>query len=129
MDRDPNRTALREARRLQRLGDSSGCCVICGEPALKAVTAKWAKAHGIATSLIEQHHTVAWQRDSELMVPLCLTHHWKATVGLLQECIGMRRERDRIELVANCLKALAAFFEMLAPALRRWAKQLLDGVK
>ncbi len=31
MDSDPNRTALREARRSQRLGTYHDACIICGE--------------------------------------------------------------------------------------------------
>jgi|HubBroStandDraft_6_1064221.scaffolds.fasta_scaffold01398_6 hypothetical protein len=91
MDCDPNRTALREARRHQRLGGCPDICIICGEPALKTVTAKFAETHGIPRSLIEQHHIVGKQRNSQLLVPLCLTHHWKVTVGLLQENISMRQ--------------------------------------
>jgi hypothetical protein len=126
MDCDPNRTALREARRHQRLGDCPDICIICGEPALKTVTAKFAETHGIPRSLIEQHHIVGKQRNPQLLVPLCLTHHWKVTVGFLQENISMRRERDAKKFVAQCLRALAIFLEMLVPALRNWADRLLE---
>lgn len=126
MDGDPNRTALREAKRLQNLGGCNGVCVICGEPSLVTVTAEFAEEHGIPRSLIETHHAVCRRRDPDLHVPLCLTHHWKATVGLLRENIGTQSERSKIERVAHCLIALASFLEMLAPAIRRWAAKLKE---
>jgi hypothetical protein len=127
MDRDPNQTALREARRVQRLGQSAEVCVICGEPVLKVVSKTFAQTHGIPRSLIEQHHIVGRRRDSGFVVPLCLTHHWKATVGLLREGVDMVRERVPHILIAQCLRAVAMFLEMLAPAMRKWADILEEG--
>lgn len=126
MDSDPNRTGLREARRIQRLRGCNGVCLICGEPSLITVTTQFAKEHGIPRSLIEIHHAVCRRRDPDLCVQLCLTHHWMATVGLLRENVGTQRERGTNELVANCLIALASFLEMLAPAIRKWAAWLKE---
>ncbi|MGH2508122.1 MAG: hypothetical protein ACRDHZ_12060 [Ktedonobacteraceae bacterium] len=125
MDRDPNRTALREARRLQRLGSCEEVCVVCGQPATKGVSAQFAQDHGIAKTLIEKHHVVGKERDEGLVVPLCLTHHWLLTVGLLRESIEMKRDQKVQVRVAQCLRALALFLELLTPALREWANLLL----
>jgi hypothetical protein len=126
MDSDPNRTALREAKRIQNLDGCNGVCVICGEPSLITVTVEFAEEHGIPRCLIEIHHAVCRRRDPDLHVPLCLTHHWMATVGLLRENIGTQCERNKVERIAHCLIALANFLEMLAPAIRRWAAKLKE---
>jgi len=124
MDSDPNRTALREARRSQRLGAYHDACIICGEPALRTVSVQFAQTHGIPRSLIERHHVVGRKRDAELMVHVCLTHHWLVTTGLLREGVDMQAERNVDVQIAQCLVAVAILFEMLAPALRRWADKL-----
>ncbi len=125
-DHDPIRTALREAHRQQRLGDCVDVCIICGEPALKAVSNKFAQTHGIPRSLVERHHVVGKQRDAKLVVPLCLTHHWIMTVRLLEENVSMRREQDQRKFVAQCLRALIAFLRLLVPAMEKWVDRL-DG--
>lgn len=129
MDHDPNSAALREARRHQKLGNCSDICLICGQPALKIVSVKFAEAHGIPRSLIEGHHVVGVRRNSQLMVPLCLTHHWILTVKLINENIHMQAERDDNEFVAQCLTMLAIFLEILSPALRDWAERLRERSK
>lgn len=90
MDHDPNSAALREARRHQKLGNCPDICLICGQPALKIVSAKFAEAHGIPRSLIEDHHVLGVRRNSQLTVPLCLTHHWILTAKLLNENISIQ---------------------------------------
>ena len=124
MDSDPNRTALRESHRIQRLRLDSHVCLICGEPALKTVSVQFAQTHGIPRSLIERHHVVGRKRDAEPTVFLCLTHHWMITTGLLREGVYMQTERNVDVRIAQCLIAVAILFEMLAPALRRWADKL-----
>jgi hypothetical protein len=124
MDSDPNRTALRESHRIQQLQLDSHVCLICGEPALKTVSVQFAQTHGIPRSLIERHHVVGRKRDAELMVNVCLTHHWLLTTGLLREGVDMQAERNVDVRIAQCLVAVAILLEMLAPALRRWADKL-----
>jgi hypothetical protein len=126
MDTNSNRTALREARRIKELGGCNGCCLICGESALHLVSADFAAEHGIPRCLIEIHHLVCRRRDPEFHVPLCLTHHWMATVGLLREGVSAQAEYKKIERVVTCLIALASFLEMLAPAVRKWATWLKE---
>jgi hypothetical protein len=126
-DHDPVRTALREARRQQRLGDCVDVCIICGEPALRTVSNRFGEAHGISRSLVEQHHVVGKQRDTKLVVPLCLTHHWKMTVRLREENVSMRREQDQRKFVAQCLRALIAFLRLLVPAMENWVDRLDGG--
>lgn len=124
MDSNSNRTALREATRIKKLGGCNGCCLICGEPALYVVSAEFAEERGIPRCLIEAHHVVCRRRDPDLHAPLCLTHHWMATVDLLREGVNAQPEHKRTERVVTCLIALAIFLEMLAPAIRKWATWL-----
>ena len=72
---------------------------------------------------------VAAERDSAFVVPLCLNCHRTATEGLAQADIDMTCEADPRERVASMLEALAAFFELVIEALRRWAKTLKDSVE
>jgi hypothetical protein len=72
MDRDPNRTALREARRLARLIPYR--CAFCGckDPAF------------------EWHHPFGRRHDPSFRIPVCLKHHLMLTEGQL-EAIGEER--------------------------------------
>jgi hypothetical protein len=129
MDRNPDGTALREARRHQKFGANSPFCLICGQPALKIVTAALAEARGIPRGVIADHHVVGCRRESSLTAPLCLSCHWLVTTNLLRESISMRAEQDSNQFVASCLIALAVFLEMLCPSLRAWASRLLGPPK
>ncbi len=125
MDRDPNRTALREARRLQGLGDTPSICAFCSyEGPVIPVTIRWLKAHGVPKKLLEDHHPRGRKHDPELTIPLCRNCHWQCTEGLLREGISMRFERDQRERIAISLEAQAAFFEDFAKAQRRLADRV-----
>jgi hypothetical protein len=118
MDRDPNRTAIRLARRLERLGPDP-VCVLCGYLDPFALIP-------ILRTLLEKHHVVMEAHDGELTAPVCRNCHAVATEKLLQERISPQFEPDNRIRIALVLTALAVFFEMLAPALRRWAEQLRE---
>ena len=125
MDQNPIKTDGRRRRRQERFGNLNPKCVLCGCPELETftpVSPGWLEAHGI-----EFHHVVAADRDSELVVPLCLNCHRTATEELAQADIDMICETDPDKRVASMLKALAAFLEQVVDALRRWAKTLEEG--
>jgi hypothetical protein len=125
MDRFPNPTALREARRLQSLGDIPSVCAFCPyEGLVIPVTAKWLKAHGVPKKLLEDHHPVGRKHDPKLMIPLCRNCHGECTEGLLREGISMRFERDPRERIALTLEAQAEFYEDFAKAQRRLAARV-----
>lgn len=125
-DKDPIATDVRRRRRQRRLGTDHPTCDLCGYSGLEAltpVTSGWLKAHGI-----ERHHVVGKNNDPNLVVSLCLNCHRTATEGLARAGVSMRSESDPIARVAQMLDALAAFFEMLVDALRRWAELLWEIV-
>jgi len=102
--------------------------MICGESNLETLiplTPDWLEAHGVPRSLIEMHHPVGEAHDRELIVPLCRNCHAKATEGLMRAGISMRPGPDPKARVPLMLDALAVFLDMLAAAVRRWARVLL----
>jgi hypothetical protein len=126
MDRLPNRTALREARRLQKLGDIAPVCAFCGyEGFVISVTVRWLKARGvprkILNKLLEDHHPHGSKHDPDLTIPLCRNSHAECTEGVRREGVSMRFEPNPRERIARTLEAQAAFFENLAEAQRRLA--------
>ena len=125
MDYFPNATALREARRLQSLGDIPSVCAFCGYDGLViTVTAKWLKAHGVPRKFLEDHHVVGRKHDPKLIIPLCRNCHGECDEGLLREGIGNRFKRDPRERIALTLEAQAAFYEDFAKAQRRLAARV-----
>jgi hypothetical protein len=122
MDRDPNRTALREARRLQVLGDIPSVCAFCSyEGPVILDSKKWLRARGVPKRLLQDHHPEGRKQDSELTIPLCHNCHNECTEGLLREGVSMQRAKDKRERLARSLEADAAFFEDFAKAQRRKA--------
>ena len=124
MDQNPIKTDVRRRKRQERFGNLNPKCILCGCPELETLTPVspgWLEAHGI-----EFHHVVAAERDSELVVPLCLNCHRTATEGLARADVSMTCEADPDIRVASMLRALAAFFVLVVDALRRWAKSLED---
>lgn len=127
LDRDPIKTDTRRRRREDRFPDSNPRCVLCGHPnleAIKSVTVGWLKSRGI-----ELHHVVGRAREPDLVVPLCLNCHRRATEGLTQAGVEMIAETDTRLRVASTLDGLAAFFEMVVDALRKWAADLRKDSK
>jgi len=126
VDRLPNATALREARRLQELGDMQSVCAFCGyEGLVICAMVRWLKVHGVRRrflkKILEDHHPHGKKHDPELTIPLCRNCHGECTEGLLRENVSMRFERNPCERTARTLEAQAAFFEDFAKAQRRLA--------
>jgi hypothetical protein len=118
MDRNPSATAARLMRRLKRLGPEP-VCVLCG----------YSNPFGlipVKRKVLEDHHVVLKVHDSRLIVPICRNCHAEITERLQQEGISPYFEPDSGKRVALMLVALAVFFELLAPALRRWADSLKE---
>jgi hypothetical protein len=118
MDRNPSGTAVRLMRRLERLG-SDPVCVLCG----------YANPHAlipVRRDLLERHHVVCKDHDGALTAPLCRNCHGEVTELLRQDGVNPRFEPNRLVRIALILTAMAVFFEMLAPAFRRWAEQLME---
>jgi hypothetical protein len=121
MDRNPNKTAIRNMRRLERLGENP-VCVICGYSSPFALIP-------VRRSLLEQHHVAVKAHDAELVATLCRNCHAEITEQLLREGLNPHFEPNKIVRISLILTALAVFIEMLAPALRRWAKSLMEAAK
>lgn len=126
MDREPNRTALREARRLQKLGDTPSVCAFCGyEGSVIRAAVRWLKANGVprkvVKKLLEDHHPHGNKHDPDLTIPLCRNCHGECTEGLRREGVSMRFEPNARERVARTLETQASFYEDFAKAQRRLA--------
>ena len=120
MDRDPNRTALREARRLQSPGDIPSVCAFCSyEGPVILATLRWLKAHGVPKKLLEDHHPYGRKNDPELTIPLCRRCHAECAEGLLREGVSMRFEPNLRKRTALILKADIAFMENSIKAKQR----------
>ncbi len=134
MDSDPNRTALREARRNQKLGNTRSVCAFCRyEGPVILVIKKWLRAHGVSKNWLkkwlEDHHPGGRNHDPELKIPICRNCHGECTEGLLRAGVRMRPARNKREMLALTLEAQAAFFENLARAQRRNAGFVRAGFK
>ena len=110
MDKDPNRTALREARRLAQL--SFHRCAFCGcnDPAF------------------ELHHPFGRRHDPLFRIPVCFKHHRMLTEGQLQGKIFLRFEPNSLKRVLHILEAEISFMEGWIKAKRRLV-ELLRGAK
>ena len=116
MDNSPINTEARRARREQRLG-AGATCVLCGESALEVLTQ-------IPRSLIEQHHVVGKNHDSNLKISVCRNCHAKFHEQTAQEGADLREAPMLLERLLNMLKSLAVFFRMLGDALGEWARRV-----
>ncbi len=131
MDQNPNRTALRAARRLERLhkrlGNCPAVCILCGyaNPVfLIVVTLEWLEAHKVPRSLLQDHHLWGRKYDPKLTVPVCPNCHVEITEGYRQEDVSMRPGPDPIANEVFTLRAEAAFHERWAAAKRGRAELL-----
>ncbi len=131
MDRNPNRTALRAARRFERLhkriGDCPAVCIFCeyANPMfLIVVTLEWLKAHKIPRSVLQEHHLWGRKHDPKLTVPVCPNCHAEITEGYRQEDVRMRPDPDPFANEVFMLTAEAVVHEKLAAAKRRRAEVL-----
>jgi hypothetical protein len=91
MDRDPIKTAIRETRRENRLGQLR-VCFLCGyaDPvAFVVVTPEWSIEKGVPRSFFEKHHPNGEEHDREFKMPICRNCHARATEGLLRAGVTM----------------------------------------
>src|SRR5688500_19247853 len=116
MDRDPIKTAAREARRARTLGEGA-TCLRCGMTNLAALVEG-------AANLLEDHHVVGRRHDAGLTIPLCRNCHAILTED--NRCSGadMRQQPSLLERIVNVLRALGAFFNDLAQRFFSWAERL-----
>lgn len=131
MDRDPNRTALRAARRLdrlhKRLGYCPAGCIFCpyANPMfLIVVTLEWLKKHKVPKSVLEEHHLWGRKHDPKLTVPVCPNCHAEITESYRQEGVRMRPEPDPFANEVVMLTADAVVHERWAEAKRKRAEAL-----
>jgi hypothetical protein len=131
IDQNPVKTAVRRRRKQERLGSLSPFCVLCGNgdiETLVPVTPDWLRQRIPPERLIELHHVVGEQHDSDVVVPLCLNCHRIVTEGLAKAGVSMHPEPQPRERVALMLDALAVFFEFLVKSLRQWAEYLRKSI-
>jgi hypothetical protein len=110
MDANPNRTALRAARRLSKI--NSYRCAFCGcsDPAF------------------EWHHPFGRHHDPLFKIPVCYRHHRMLTEGQLQERVALSFEPNPLKRVLIILEAEVAFMQDWIEAKRRLI-ELLRGAK
>jgi hypothetical protein len=101
MDQDPNRTALREARRLSRVNCYG--CAFCG----------------CRDRAFEWHHPFGVHHDPRFKIPVCFQHHRMLTEGQLQGRISLSFEPNANKRVVCILEAEIAFMEDWIKAKRR----------
>jgi hypothetical protein len=126
IDKYPIRTAAREMRRLERLGDGPLVCVLCEyvDPvALIPVTEEWLRAKGVPSSLFEDDHVVGRAHDPKFIFPICRNCHAVLTEDRLRAGVSMRPAPDQNTRDVLRLEGLAVFHEKTAEALRRWAAE------
>jgi hypothetical protein len=134
IDNNPISTAVRRERRQARFRTYPPVCFLCPESDLETltpVTLGWLEGWGVDVRrvLIELHHHYGEAHDSELVVPLCLNCHRKATEGLAQEGVTMQPIADTVTRTVLMLHADAAFFERFAASRRRMAEDLNKTLK
>jgi len=109
-DKNPKKTAVREARR-QRRFPPDAVCATCPESALVA---------------LEMHHPMGAAHEPNLTVPLCKNCHAKATEDQLREAVPLSATDSLLDRVAAIFGALAAFFRFLADAFNRLQSQVKE---
>lgn len=106
-DKNPTRTARREARRRRRLPPNS-VCATCGED---------------DPTVLELHHVMG-RAHSKLEIVQCKNCHAKATEGQRREQVPLAPTKDFPNCLAAMLDALAAFFRHLANAFNGMAERI-----
>jgi hypothetical protein len=83
LDRDPVKTAVRRARRQQRLGSEASCafCGVADQESLRIVDDP-KLIERIRQILLERHHPLALAQDPDLTIILCRNCHALATESL-----------------------------------------------
>src|SRR6266542_5037088 len=114
---NPIANAARKEQRKQRLGDNAKC-TLCPETNPAALIMK-------NRTLLEKHHVLARQNDSELIIVLCRNCHAKLTESQLDAgVLSTRDNRSILEVIADCLYALAVFLQDIIDTLLYCSQQL-----
>jgi hypothetical protein len=121
---DPIANDTRRSKRSRKLPTGAACC-LCGESDVHCLIEV-----EVPRSWLEVHHVVTRAVNTQLLAVLCLTHHAKATA--LQWDVGaLTREPagSFLERMTRAMYSLGSFFELLAQACYRWARQLAGVVR
>lgn len=121
VDRDPTRTAAREARRRKLLGPDASCA-LCGVRWLEML-------RNACAGLLEKHHVLGRAHDPELTIVLCHNCHTRATEAQRRGEVPMKPQSNVIDRAIAALKSLEAFLEAALDALARWIADLEGFLK
>ncbi len=126
MDRDPVETAVREARREQRLGRDAAC-VLCGLRDLESLceVRKGSPLFAVIRKiLLEEHHVYGRAIDSDFKCTLCRNCHAQVSESQRCEKVPMKQQKNILDRAIARRKALACFFRDVARAEDREAEEL-----
>ena len=119
MDRDPIKTAVRERRRKQRMGDARACAC-CGVTDLECLNGR---------TIIEDHHALGKAHEGHLTLPLCLNCHARASETQRKNCVDLSPQRTILDRLIACLRGIIAFLGDLLQVAERWLENLEEFVK
>ncbi len=111
VDRNPNKTAVREAGRRRRLGHRPAICKECGEDRLET---------------LELHHPHGKNSSPDLMVVYCKNCHAVATEHQLRGDVPLQSAKSLLEREETQLRASAVFRRDEADAEDRRTKDLAE---
>jgi len=111
-DKNPKRTARREAKQRRRVPPGD-VCVFCGEDDPR---------------VLQEHHVMGRAHEPDLTVTSCLNDHAKATDGQFQEEAPLSATGNILDRVAAIFDVLAAFFRFLADSFNRLAGQVRNSI-
>ena len=115
-NRDPIASAVRQAKRAQRIG-TDAACVRCGYRTLESLLR-------VDRTLLERHHVAGRANDEDLTVVVCRNCHGELTEALRDAGVSMETPPNALITVVRMLRSLAVFFEALVRNLRRHADEL-----
>lgn len=126
MDRDPVQTAVRSAKRDQRLGLDTDCswCGVQNLEIRKSVPKLSRLGQFILKSLLERHHVCGKANDSDLTIILCPTCHARANESLLRADVSLEAPKHILDRMIRRHMGMAAFHRDAAEAEDREAEDL-----
>ena len=128
MDRDPIATAVREAKREQRLGRDA-VCVLCGVrdlETLREVPKGSPLLSLVRKILLEEHHVCGRANDPDWKCILCRNCHARASESQLREKVSLKLQENVLDRKIARRKALACFHRDAARAEDCEAEELED---
>ena len=124
---NPIQNEVRRARRVRRLAPGAACC-LCGETEPAALRMETVRRSTLR--LLDAHHPLGEANDEELVLPLCLNCHAKATAAQQDAgALPAGRAPTSLERLVYAMRSLGAFFQQLADSFQRWASQVAGVVK